>query len=240
MSMRRSFQMDGDNGNGGAANPPDLAGYSDVGELVKGYRASRDEVKRIQTEQAEFESQVRTFMAANQPQRPEPTDPYDRLTQLGVPADAVRDIVSREVRSAFEPIGQALNARTQMVARHPDYVKFEPEVSQFLTTDRDTASAYQKMSTADPLGAMEYAYFKYGESKRSEQSDGDSGRPKMRAAEPTHAGQPAARSGEGRSQETGDQQATTDAWEHFKKTGQKEPYIKARLRRAYGDDFLNQ
>lgn len=222
---------------------PDLAGYPDVPSLVNGYRNSGAEAKRLREEVEKRDAlllQVVQNSAANQRTVPDlrSSTPEERLTEFGVPVDAINDIITAGVNKALQPLMRGVNARGKVVSDHPDYVQFEAEVARFIENDSELAQRYPKMFEADPEGAMEYAFLKFGESRRrtSAPPNGDGREGMHDAAIPT------SRAGEGRRAPTEDQ-AVRDAFERFQKTGSTKDaaaFAKARLRSVIKDDFLNQ
>tara|TARA_R110000868_G_scaffold241694_1_gene497199 strand:- start:839 stop:1552 length:714 start_codon:yes stop_codon:yes gene_type:complete len=222
---------------------PDLAGYPDVPSLVNGYRNSGAEAKRLReevTKRDDLLMQVMQNSAANQRTVPDrrSSSPEDRLTEFGVPVDALNELVNNGIQRALQPIMRGVSARGKVVSDHPDYVQFEAEVARFIENDAELSQRYPKMFDADPEGAMEYAFLKFGESRRrtSAPPNGDDRQGMHDAAIPS------SRAGEGRRAPTEDQ-AVRDAFERFQKTGSTRDaaaYAKTRLRSVIKDDFLNQ
>ena len=148
---------------------PDLAGYPDQESLVRGYRASGEEAKRQKDRADKAEAMLQQVYQA--PENPRPNirqrgNPADRLTEFGIPVDALNEYFDSKLTAAFEPIAQGLNARNTLQARYPDYNKFESDVAQFVESDPDTKKTYDNLFRADPAGAFEYAFLKFGESRR--------------------------------------------------------------------------
>lgn len=222
---------------------PDLAGYPDVPSLVNGYRNSGAEAKRLREEVEKRDAlllQVMQNGVANQRTVPDrrSSTPEDRLTEFGVPVDALNELVSNGIQRALQPIMRGVSARGKVVSDHPDYVQFEAEVSRFIESDADLSQRYPRMFEVDPEAAMEYAFLKFGESRRR-----TSAPPNGAEREGMHdAAIPTSRAGEGRRAPTEDQ-AVRDAFERFQKTGSSRDaaaFAKVRLRSVIKDDFLNQ
>ena len=99
---------------------PDLAGYPDVTRLVDGYRSSSDEAKRQRDRADKYEALLGQMVAngvAN-PRQSVPdrsSSPEDRLTDLGVPVDALSAYVDKKLSQAFEPISRGMQARGKIV-----------------------------------------------------------------------------------------------------------------------------
>src|SRR5690349_19590121 len=99
---------------------PDLAGYPNIDALVSGYRASGAEAKRLADENRQLKEQQQQFLQAfTANPRPEiqqrPTNPYDRMSELGIPGDAIREAITSEIANAFTPLQRGFEARTQVM-----------------------------------------------------------------------------------------------------------------------------
>jgi len=106
---------------------PDLMGYPSVEALVAAKRASDVEGKRLFDENQKKDlllSQMLQNGLEGTPRQSVPdrrsVRPEDRLTEFGVPVDALREVVRAEFAEAFRPISNGLQARGQIVANHPD------------------------------------------------------------------------------------------------------------------------
>lgn len=211
----------------------DLAGYQNTEDLVKGYRASGEEAKRQKARADLLEQQLAQFNRPNVPNR----DPRSQLDPY-IPIDALDEYVGTRIAQAFEPIARGAMARNDMLSRHSDYDKFEADVAKFVNEDPQLSQSYQRMFASDPLGAMEYAYLKYGEQRRS--SEGTKRTPQSQAR--AEAQIPSSRAGDARQEGTQaqEQEHLNRAWEHFQKTGNPSAYAKARLRGVIRDEFLQR
>lgn len=220
---------------------PDLAGYPTPDALAQGYRASGAEAQRQKQRADALEQQMQAMFAANQRQAPQSTDPtIQQLTDLGIPVAAVEELIERKVQSrigeAFGSLQNGLHARNNVAAQYPDYVKFEHDVMAYINADPQTSHKYNAMFKVDPEGAVEYAFLKFGESRRRTAPQPQSGESTV------HATIPSNRSGESRRQpDAGDR--VQNAWENYQRSGSKqaaEAYAKARLFNVVTDEFLNQ
>ena len=215
------------------AQKPDLAGYPNEAELVKGYRASSEEAKRLRDENQRIKDALIQAAAANQrpaiPQRD--GTPYDRLSNVGVPADDLREAIVSEVRQLFAPIERGLQARGQVLTKYPDYSKYEAEVQGLIDPE---------LFKAAPDAAMELAYLRYGNEKRREVASETE--PKRRSrADSAEASIPNQRGGETR-RGSESQDLVREALERYRKepnAGTARAYAKARLGGVIKDDFLN-
>lgn len=238
---RRTYQLEGEPvaPNAPVVEPqapaqPDLAGYPNVEALVQGYRNSGQEAQRLnqrlqQVEQAMVQMQQPQTRAAR---------PEDRLSDLGIPVDALDEVINQRLQTAFAPIARGMTARSQVMAQYPDYVKFENDVNSYIQSDPQLAQTYGNMFNADPVGAFEYAFLKFGEDQRRKGAPSNGAGD---AKEKVNAQIPTGRSNETRArQDAGSGDMTTKAWEHFQKTGDPKPFAKARLRQAIPDSFFEK
>jgi hypothetical protein len=217
---------------------PDLAGYPNTDELVKAYRSSGDEAKRLKAKVDLLEQQMTQRQPV--PQRDSygrftrPMNADERLSEMGVPVDALGEYVGQAIERAFAPLAQGLQARTQLVSQYSDYNKYESDVAQFVNSDPDLQARYQRMFQHEPVGAMEYAYLKYGQTKRpTENGQAQNGTRK-------EAMVPSGRSSEGKQSPSDQDEALARTWERYQKTGDPTAYAKARLRQVIPDEFLNK
>ncbi|HLC20933.1 MAG TPA: hypothetical protein VJM10_02340 [Candidatus Methylomirabilis sp.] len=184
-------------------NQPDLAGYPNTDELVKGYRSSGEEAKKQKERADRAEAAVQALLAqqeaANPRQDVPKRDPYGRLAEYGVPADAVREAIRMEAREelkeALEPIMRGFQARQTLLGKYKDYAKFESDVATYIQSDPETSQTYNRLFQADPVGAFEYAFLKFGQEARSKRGQKGSG---QSTEEATEAQIPTARSGDAR------------------------------------------
>lgn len=222
---------------------PDLAGYPDTNSLVQGYRNSSEEGKRQRERADKAEALLAQVLTQQNVANPRQTVPNrataaDRLIEFGIPVDAMREVVGEQIAEAFRPISNGIRARQQIVGAHPDYVQFETEVASFLEGDPELKADYDRMFEASPVRAMEYAFLKFGDSRRRTLGDQPQGSPQGRA----DAGIPTSRAGEGRRAPQPDSQIQ-EAFERFQKTGSSrdaQAYARARLHGVISDQFLNQ
>lgn len=214
---------------------PDYAGRKDLNDLVQAYRQSGVEAVR-QKERADRAEQMLQQMAANP--RPDlqmrPANPADRLAEFGIPTDALDEYVNQRLNQAFQPITQGLQARNHMLANYgQDYSKFESDVASFISQDAGLNQTYQRMFAADPQGAMEFAFLKYGEARRKTTVE-----PTDEVRERKSQAQiPSARQGESRNTGNQESEYLQRAFEHYQKTGNPTAYAKARLRGTISKRF---
>lgn len=208
------------------------------------YNESGQEAKRLKEQNDLLQQQVRA-LAVNQPQRPDPNDPRQVLEGYAVPVDALDRYLDAKLQTslgqAFQPIARVFEARPKMLARYPDYGKFEADVSQFVASDPEVSQGFNAMMQTDPFAAQEYAYLKYSETQRRkspapEESPG-ARQVKRQASE---ARIPSQRNGDTRSAPDNASDQVERAREYGEKTGNYVPFAKTRLRQVIPDSFLNQ
>ena len=221
---------------------PDLAGYPTVEQLVAGYRSSGSEAKRLREDKERLENLV-VQLANNGSNSRSPvpdrtSTPESRLTEFGVPVEALEQLVNDRINRAFAPLTNGMQARTKFVADHPDYAKFEADVAQYIANDPELSASYPRMFEASPVQAMEYAFLKFGESRRRDHPVVGNGT----MSDSVDAAIPNSRGGESRRAPDGSQ-GLQDAYERFQKSGSSrdaQAYAKLRLHDVIKDDFLNQ
>lgn len=222
-------------------NEEDLAGYASATELARAYRASGAEANKWKTAAEQALAKLEAFSAPNVRQDvPQRGNAYERLSALGVPPDDIRDfiepVIRESIRQEFAPIAEGIQARGKMLTRNKDYAKFEADVHAFVQSDPDLSQSYNRMFSADPVGAMEYAFLKFGDSSRKAHREKHNGDTSVEAQIPS------GRSGDSRRapDALGDVQK---AYERYRETGSAQDarlYAKARLRGVIKDEFLNQ
>lgn len=205
-------------------------------ELQRRYAASSEEGKRL----AQLNQQLQQSRQIV-PQRA--ATARDTLAEWGVPPDALEEVVNEKIgaaiQRAFQPITEGFKARNEMLAKYPDFGKFEADVASFVHNDPETSERYQKLFQVDPVAANEYAYLKFGAQEQK--------KPRARGAntreESAHAAIPTERAGEAR-RTPQENQELADAMEDVRKSGRSrdavDRYAKLRLKQAISDQFLNQ
>jgi hypothetical protein len=223
----------------------DLAGYKTVEDLVKGYRNSSNEAKRITAERdAERTARMLLEQQTNGQRQSGSVrkSSEELLSEYGIPVDALEELIDRRANqrltTALEPLARGATARNNMLSTYPDYQKYEADVAKFIEEDASLASSYTKMFSADPAAAMEFAFLKYGQkhSGRTGQSNGASEQQRQARAESQI---PSNRSGDARTQPAiARDEGLSRSWEHYQKTGDPRAYARARLSQVISDDFL--
>lgn len=229
----------------------DLMGYANTAEMANALRASGTEAKKWKTaaEQAQQAAtqalaQLQALTTVNPRQDvPQRNGYQSRLEEAGIPPEPIADMAREEARRIFreefmEPMAQQGQARSKLLGRYgQDYVKYESDVYAFIESDPELSRSYNTMVKADPVGAMDYAFLKFGDAQRREHK----GRG-QRAESSTEAQIPSNRSGESRRNPNGTDDLR-NAWEKYRddpNAGTARQYAKARLRTVIKDEWLNQ
>lgn len=218
---------------------PDLAGYPTAEALVQGYRASGEEAKRLREQNQKLTdtlSTVLTTQAANPRQHVDRSGrPEDRLTDMGVPVEALNEFFDSRLEAKLAPIARGMQARQQLVGNHPDYAQYETDVANFIAADPDLSARYPKLFDADPAGAMEYAFLKFGESRRRT-AEPPNGRERINDAQI-----PSSRTAEGRNgADPNDRvQAAFEQWQRTGSTRDAAAFAQERLHGVIKDAHLN-
>lgn len=243
---RRTMQLDGEpqNQNGGGEPAPDLMGYGSVDDLVRAKRASDAEVKRLAQNQQALETRLlgleqRGFQGRDVPQRS--GRPQDRLADLGIPSDAIEELVQERIGAAFAPLAQAMQARNTVMAEYPDYAKHEANVAKFIASEPELQDRYNRMFQSDPVGALDYGILKYAENQRAQHKSAP-----QRGREPAEVAEaqiPSSRSGDARRAPAGgpDQAKLEALANRYRETGTRrdaEAYVRERLHSVIKDEHL--
>lgn len=227
----------------------DLAGYKTVDELVRAYRESSNEGKKQRERADRFEQTLEQRLgqieqAVTRQQVPQRTAPEDRLTDYGIPVDALDQFLGSRIDQAitrqFEPIVKMGSARSSLLSSYKDYGQFEAEVARFVEGDPGLSKKYGEMFKADPEGAMEWAFLKFGASKRTEASPNSNGQPTPQQQARSEARLPSQRNGDARTLPLEQDDQVAKGWEQYQKTGDPRHFARARLRQAISEDFLNR
>ncbi len=249
MIRNRTYQWEGEPQapNAPVGTPPqpnaDLAGYNSVEALVAGYRNSGAEAQRLASRVQQLETVMQQQVQQQAPARNGALRPEERLSELGIPVDALDEYVNERMQRAFQPIARGINARTRVIADYPDYQKFESDVSQFINSDPALQQKYNTMFNADPEGAFEYAFLKFGENRRrATPANGDTNG--AEAGKRADAQIPSGRSAGGGERVGGGGNEGSDqvakAFERYQKTGDPTAFAKARLSQIFSPDFFEK
>lgn len=247
---RRTYQLEGEPQGQGGGEPaqPDLMGYPSVEALVKAKRESDQEFRNLRAGYQTLEQRLQQVEQSFRPAVPQRHGrPEDRLSEVGVPVDAVEAMieerVAQRVTQAFQPLAQMATARNKLMGEYPDYQKFEAEIAAHIQSDPEREQRYNRMFQADPVGALEWAMGQYSENRRAQhKSSPQRGREPAEVAE---AQLPSVRNGDARRAPQGGADAAqlTELANRYRETGSRrdaEAYAKARLHTVIKDDFLNQ
>lgn len=139
-----------------------LAGkYRNAEELEKGYtelqRLSNETYQRLQT----LEARLGDMDRMNPTEQANKRRAAEILDEVGVPVDALAELIREEQQKFFAPMMAAQEARTAVSREFPDFQSKEEKVASFLEGNSTLKARYQKLYAADPAGAMEWAYSTY-------------------------------------------------------------------------------
>jgi hypothetical protein len=220
---------------------PELAGYPNVDELLKGYRASSAEAKRLANENAKLAAEKEAIWnAVNQRQDvPQRKTARDRLAEYGIPPDDVVELAKEVFADSLKPFADLAQARPKMLSEYPDYAKYEADVMDWVRADPVRERWYNEKFVLDPVGTAELAFLKFGEAKRRSAPAPNA----PTGSSPADASLPTQRSGDARRVDETNSQNVEDAWEAYRKTGSKadaEKFAHARLKGVIREDFLRE
>jgi hypothetical protein len=216
---------------------PDLAGYATVEELARGYRNSGAEAKRLNAELQRKEEQIQSYAANQRPDIPNRSRPEDRLAEFGIPADALNEFVNERVGQALAPLAAGFQARGRVLNEYPDYQKYEADVANYINSDPEFSQQYNRIFAADPAGAMQLAFLKFGENRRKNAPPPSA----PNVQEMVDASLPGGRQGDSRRTEQSDQGEIEEAFKRFQASGLQrdaEAFAKLRIRQAIPDSFF--
>lgn len=92
----------------------------------------------------------------------------DRLAEVGLPPDAMREAVVEVVRQELQPLARGLAARETIISEYPDFAAKEPQFQRFLKDNQPIRDKYTKMANLDPEMAMEWGVGKFKEFEASQ------------------------------------------------------------------------
>lgn len=201
--------MDGSNAqpeNGNVAEAAPVPAGNQV-DWERKYKESSAEARRIA---AERDTYAAALQQAQRPAIPQRARPDDQLREMGVDPGPIREMLQEQIAEAFAPLTRAMSARQEVVARYPDYSKFESDVARFIQEDPARLERYNRMFAADPAGAIEYGILSFSaERQRSAPS------PHEPLEEKAHAQIPGQRSADASRRGPSQAQARDDAWQRY-------------------------
>ena len=145
--------------------------YHSLEEAQKGYY---EQVNSFMQERAKVEALSGLLrdqrVSPASPPAPESFPEMEELENSGVPPQALERFVERVAqraadqvyRSRVEPREVAQQAHDEAARRHPDFLAREQQVADFIQASPELDARYRRMIQADPLAAMEWAYFQHG------------------------------------------------------------------------------
>ena len=212
--------------------------------VTRDYSASSREAKRL----ADHVQALQSAYEAPRQDVPQRNTAGQRLAEAAIPVDALEEyidqranrIADQKFAAGFEPLMRGVQARQTMVGKYKDYAKFESDIGELLNSDPEFQQTYNRVFQADPVAAFELAYFRLGETKRRSRN---SSRDHSNGEELAEAQIPNQRAGDSRRIPTGHEAAVDAAARAYRENPNrvtKDAYVRARLKTAISDDFLNQ
>jgi hypothetical protein len=199
--------------------------YRSPEELERGYTelqtVSNQTYQRLQDLEQRFASIERVNPADQMASR---RDPLEALNEVGVPADAIMELVNRGVQNYIQPMMRAQDARQTVSNEYPDFEQHENNVANYLNGNPPLKQRYERMFQVDPTGAMEWAFQTY-QRKAQAPDQGIPDQSRREAALPQSFGSPDRNSGS----DAAKSEELTKRWEHAQRTGNWDQYLTARL-----------
>ena len=166
--------------------------------------------------------------------------PADRLTEFGVPVDAVRALFAEEQAKMMK----AANA-IERANRDPFFAQNAPRMAEYMANDPNLAQSVSRIGAEDPDAAIDYLTMRYkrdmGGGRQSPNGDGmeryTKGTTYLMGGPPPEQRQPPVAH-----PVWGNGDAVDQARARYQQTGSRQDavsYAKARLRNVISDDFLN-
>ena len=144
--------------------------YRTLDEAQKGYFEQVNSFMREQAKAQALESLLTSQRASPAPPQPPPPDPaMEELENSGIPPQVLESFVQRVVQREAAKVFQAQvapwvagqQARAAAAQRLPDFDAREQQVADFIQASPELDVRYRRMFQADPLAAMEWAYFQH-------------------------------------------------------------------------------
>jgi len=199
--------------------------YRDPAELERGYLELQTVSNQTYQRTQELEARLAELERVNPLERQQSRrDPMEALNEVGVPADAIMELVSRGVQNVLQPMMRAQDARQTVSNEYPEFAKFENDVAQYLNSTPPLKQRYERMFQADPAGAMEWAFQTYQrkfgtpDPGINQDSRREAALPNSYSADTRNAGSDIAKNEE-----------LAKRWEWAQKTGNWDQYLTARL-----------
>jgi hypothetical protein len=224
----------------GQANPGEqlYAGkYRTPEDLAQGYQSlyslSLDTFRKNEELQARLSELEQTRINPSERSQ-ERMDARQTLEEVGVPAAAVEEIVQRTLDRTLNPVFEGVRARTQLTKTYPDYERVEDQLAQFIGSNPELKSEYQRVYQVSPRVAMEWAYGQFQRVKGNPQSASGSDEVAARLDALLTGG-----SDRGAAMDAAGEADEKAAWDHFNRTGDMSAVIKLRSRQTIPNSHFN-
>lgn len=152
---------------------------------------------------------------------------FDRLAEIGLPPDIIREAMGDVVREELKPLARGLQARDTILSEYPEFVQEEAQFQKFLKDNRGVQEKYSRLGVLDPEMALEWGIAKYKEHKAASGTT-TTGESRAQAQLPNTVQQSGGRTvpdGSGP-----DPEKLQRATEYYRQTGDDRPLIEERLK----------
>jgi len=160
----------------------------------------------------------------------------DRLAEVGLPPDAMREAVQEVVRAELQPLARGLAARESILSEYPDFAQKEANFQQFLKGDPGIREKYSKMASIDPEMGLEWAIGKFTAHEAANGKAPTTGAQRAQAALPNSMQQPGRTAVQTNEP---DAERMKQALEYYRTTGDDRPLMTERMK-GLGHPSLSQ
>lgn len=92
---------------------------------------------------------------------------FDKLAEIGLPPDTIREAMADVVREELKPLARGLQARDTIISEYPEFAQEEAQFQRFLKDNKGVQEKYSRLGVLDPEMALEWGIAKYKEHKAS-------------------------------------------------------------------------
>jgi len=152
---------------------------------------------------------------------------FDRLADIGLPPDTIREAMADVVREELKPLARGLQARDAIISEYPEFAQEEAQFQRFLKDNKGVQEKYTRLGVLDPEMALEWGIAKYKE-HRGATGTPTSGAERAQAQLPNTVQQSGGRSVPDPG--TPDPEKLQKALDYYKQTGDDRPLLQERLK----------
>jgi hypothetical protein len=219
--------------------------YKSVEELEKGYL----NMQTVENQNNQRLAAIEARLGASDPDdRILPSErregrkrPEEVLEEMGIPSEAIGDLVLERITQALNPIIQGNQAREQLRHSYQNFDSLEGEVANFIASTPDVQTRYQRMFRVDQGAAMEWAIDRYLKTKGPGTAPAESASGADAAAARLDARLPGSGSPANRGQDLGQAQRLEQlqkAYEYAQKTGDWSVYSSMRINEVIPESHM--